>query len=144
MPRRARGMRFLEGALLLACAFSTPAFAQAPGTPSGPPLAPGQRPLPVQPLPVQPLPVEPLPPGTVPTPGEPTKPAETVPPFTTTTPTTTTPSPVPVIPELQQIGPPATIPSTPQRVLPAAVGLPAAATFQFQPSVTLSQEYTDN
>jgi|GEM_PF-1894533 len=145
MPRRAGGMRFLEVALLLACAFSTPAFAQAPGTPSGPPLAPGQRPLPVQPLPVQPLPVEPLPPGTAPTPGEaPTKPPETVPPFTTTTPTTTTPSPVPVIPELQQIGPPSTIPSTPQRVLPAAVGLPAAATFQFQPSVTLMQEYTDN
>jgi hypothetical protein len=138
-------MRFLRGVLLLACTLSTPAFAQAPGTPSGPPLAPGQRPLPVQPLPVEPVPVQPLPPEAAPAaPGEPSRPSETVPPFTTTTPTTTTPSPVPVIPEVQQIGPPVTIPSTPQRVLPAAIGLPAAATFQFQPSVTLMQGYTDN
>ena len=54
------------------------------------------------------------------------------------------PAPVPVIPEMEPIGPPSTIPSAPQRVLPPTAGLPIGARFQFEPSVTLSELYSDN
>ena len=52
--------------------------------------------------------------------------------------------PVPVIPDTQLI-PTLTIPSTPQRVLPAPAfrTLPTAR-FTFEPTVTVSEEYTDN
>ena len=53
------------------------------------------------------------------------------------------PEPIPVIPEPPF--PPPTVPSTPQRLLPVpSAGLPPTAVFQLEPSVTLSEEYTDN
>lgn len=52
--------------------------------------------------------------------------------------------PVPVIPGPQPF-PPSTVPSAPQRFLPVpAAGLPLTATFQLRPTLTLSEEYTDN
>jgi hypothetical protein len=55
------------------------------------------------------------------------------------------PEPIPVIPEVQPIGPPPTVPSTPQRVLPApTVSVSPTAILQVTPSLTLSEEYTDN
>jgi hypothetical protein len=52
---------------------------------------------------------------------------------------------VPVIPDVRPPGPPSTIPSAPQRVLPAlGVGLPVTATFQFEPTLSVLEEYTDN
>jgi hypothetical protein len=49
-----------------------------------------------------------------------------------------------VIPDGQPVGPPATIPSTPQRVLPPTGDLPLGARFQLEPSIELREEYTDN
>jgi hypothetical protein len=60
------------------------------------------------------------------------------------TPPPTAAEPVPVIPEAQPF-PPSTVPSAPQRRLPAAdAGLPPTATFKLEPTITLSEEYTDN
>lgn len=54
------------------------------------------------------------------------------------------PEPIPVIPEPLPL-PPSTVPSTPQRLLPVpSAGLPPTAIFQLEPSLTLSEEYTDN
>ena len=54
-------------------------------------------------------------------------------------------TPVPVIPEVLPNQPPPTVPSAPQRVLPPeTVRVVPTATFQFEPSITLSEEYTDN
>jgi len=56
-----------------------------------------------------------------------------------------TPEPVPVIPPRQPIGPPPTVPSAPERTLPApGAGVPVTATFQLVPTLTLSEEYSDN
>jgi hypothetical protein len=48
--------------------------------------------------------------------------------------------------EVQPTPPPPTVPSAPQRTLPtpAELGVPPTATFQLEPSLTLSEEYTDN
>jgi hypothetical protein len=129
MPRRAGRRQPLKGALLLlVLALATPAFAQAPVSGAKPPV-PGQPVLPGQPGSQ----------GQPPVPGEP-PPAPVLPPAPTPV-----PAPVPVIPEVQPIGPPSTVPSAPQRVLPPpTVGLPVTATFQFEPSVTLREEYSDN
>ena len=129
MPRRAGRKRFLEHVLvLLVVVLAHPAFAQQPPAPAPSPV-PGQLPAPGQP------PVSGQPPG----PGEPT-PAVPAPP-----PAPTPAVPIPVIPEVQPIGPPSTVPSAPQRVLPSpAVGLPVTARFQLQPSVTVREEYSDN
>jgi hypothetical protein len=48
-----------------------------------------------------------------------------------------------VIPEAQPF-PPSTVPSAPQRRLPVDAGLPPAATFTLEPTISLSEEYTDN
>ena len=46
---------------------------------------------------------------------------------------------------MQPIGPPSTVQSAPERLLPSLdTGLPSVARFQFRPRVTLSTEYTDN
>ncbi len=119
MPRCAGRSQSLKGALLLlAVALAHPAWAQAPA-PGDKPTVPGQPPV---------------------TGEKPTVPAPPPP----ATPTPTAP-PIPVIPEVQPIGPPPTVPSAPQRVLPpTTVGLPVTATFQFEPSVSLIEEYSDN
>ena len=76
-------------------------------------------------------------PGQPPVTGEP----PTVPPPATLQP----PAPIPVIPDVQPVGPPPTIPSAPLRVLPPpTAGFPVTATFQFEPILTLTEEYTDN
>ena len=80
-------------------------------------------------------------PGQAPTvPGEPTPPAVILPAPLGPTPTDT----VPVIPDTQLLPNP-TVPSAPQRVLPAAAFRgPASARLQFAPTITVSEEYTDN
>jgi hypothetical protein len=129
MPRRAGKSRSLTGALVfLIVAVAHPTFAQQPPVP-------GQAPVPGQPpAPGEPVPSQPTEPGRPPTP---TGPAPAPPPPTPVV-------PIPVIPEVQPIGPPPTVPSAPQRVLPPTVGLPVTARFQFEPSLTLREEYTDN
>ena len=58
---------------------------------------------------------------------------------------TPAPAPIPVIPEAQQIGPPSTVPSAPQRVLPSpSLDVPVTATLQLAPALTLREEWTDN
>jgi hypothetical protein len=115
---------------LMLVALSGAALAQqppapAPSTVPGQPTVPGQTPAPEKPAePGQPTTPEPTP--TAPSPGP--LPA----------------LPVPVIPETQPIGPPPTVPSAPLRLLPPTVGLPATTVFQFEPFVTLREEYTDN
>lgn len=121
---RTEGSRFLTGVLFLSViALSHPAFAQQPPVPGQPPVS-GQPPAPAKPPA----------PGQPPAPGEPT-PAEPAP-------TATPLVPIPVIPEVQQIGPPPTVPSAPLRALPPTVGVPLR--FHFEPSLTLREEYTDN
>ena len=118
MLRRAGRSRLLETTLLLvAVALATPTFAQEPAPSGDVPATPGQAP----------------------TPGEPT-PAPAPPPIVTPF-----PAPVPVIPQVQPIGPPATVPSAPVRVLPSVgAGLPLGPTFQIQPTISVTGEYTDN
>jgi hypothetical protein len=105
-------------AALLLVAVHTSASLCQEATPSDRPPVPGQTPLPGTPPPPTPSPGAPAP--EVPT------------------------EPVPVIPPPQPFPPP-TVPSAPQRVLPPPdPALPPVATFTLQPSVTLSEEYTDN
>ena len=95
-----------------------------------PPATPGQPPTTLPPT-------TPGPPTTGP--GEPS-----APPTVTPTPTPSEAQPVPVIPESQLIPNP-TVPSVPQRVLPTPVLRgPTTARFQLEPTLTLSEEYTDN
>lgn len=57
----------------------------------------------------------------------------------------TRPTPIPVIPGPLPDQPPPTIPSAPPRVLPpVTVGAVPSATFQFEPSISLIEEYSDN
>lgn len=128
MPRSAGGLRVLEGALLLlGLALAHPAFAQVPGAPGTTAPAPSEPPASGQP----------------PGPGEPPVTGEQPP--APAPPTAVTPAPIPVIPDVQPIGPPSTIPSAPRRLLPpVAAGLAPTATFRLQPTVTLTEEYTDN
>ncbi len=122
MPRSAGGLRVLEGALLLlGLALAHPAFAQVPGAPGTTAPTPSQPPGPDEPPVTGEQPPAPAPPTAV------------------------TPAPIPVIPDVQPIGPPSTIPSAPRRLLPpVAAGLAPTATFRLQPTVTLTEEYTDN
>jgi opacity protein-like surface antigen len=96
-----------------------------------------------QPAPGQ-LPAQPPEPGPSPIPGQPPGPGQPPPTGSAPAPVPGPPLPIPVIPEVQPIGPPPTVPSAPQRVLPPTAGLPVSARFQFEPSVTLREEYTDN
>ena len=128
MRRRARSSRSLTGSLvLLVTAFLHPAIAQQPPAPAQPtvparPTTPGPQPAPGQPPPSdQPPGPEPKPVAPAPIPL----------------------APIPVIPKAQPIGPPPTVPAAPQRVLPPTVGI-RGGTFQFEPSLTLLEEYTDN
>ncbi len=52
---------------------------------------------------------------------------------------------VPVIPDVQPAGPPSTLPSAPQRLVVApGTGPTPTATLQFEPQLTVLEEYTDN
>jgi hypothetical protein len=135
MPRLAGRSRSLTGGLLLALACHVPAFGQeppkpaAPGTPGqapGTPGAPGQPPSSQTPgVPAQPTP----PPIATPVP--------VIAPLPET-------APVPVIPDVQLIPSP-NVPSAPQRVLPAPASRPVpTARFQIDPTISVSEEYTDN
>jgi hypothetical protein len=119
MPRQAENSRSVTGVvvlLALALLLSSPTLAQQP-TPGDKPTAPSDQPADPR-QPAQPRP-----------PAEPTPPLE----------------PVQVIPGLIPNQPPSTIPSGQQRVLPMPTpGVPTTAIFQFQPSVSLIEEYTDN
>jgi hypothetical protein len=123
MPRRAgRSQSFLGGLLLVVfVVLPHPAFPQEPAV-GEKPGAPGQQPG---------------------TPGQPGTPPPAPGPAQVT-PATPETQPVPVIPDTQLI-PTLTIPSAPQRLLPAPAfrALPTAR-FQLDPTLTLSEEYTDN
>jgi hypothetical protein len=81
---------------------------------------------------------EPAPGEQQPSPAEPSAPPAAPPPGPL-------PVDIPVIPEVRPIGPPPTVPSAPPRFLPTLrVGGQPTATFQLVPSLTLSEEYTDN
>ncbi len=108
------------------------AFAQAPAQPG----TPGQPGVPAQPgAPGQPGgPVEPGTPAEPPAPAPIPAPRAVVP----------EPQPIPVIPDTQLI-PSSNVPSVPLRVLPAPVaGVSPTARFQLNPSISLTEEYTDN
>ena len=118
MARLAGRRRSLTGALLLlAVLLGSPAFAQEP-----PPSGQTQGP----------------PPESVP-PAEPAAPI----PFQPALPVGPQGQPIPVIPETQFV-PPSTISSAPERFLSFPSGIALSATFQFAPTLTLSEEYTDN
>ena len=103
-----------------------PGFGQPPGL--GPQPGYGQPPLPVQPLP-----------------GQPPAAGEQKPVAPGTPPPTSVPVLVPVIPDVQPAGPPTTVPSAPQRLVVApGTGPTPTATLQFEPNVTVLEEYTDN
>ena len=116
----------MGGLLLLVILLSRPAFAQEPSG-GEKPVTPGQTPA-----------------GQTPAgPAQPATPPPAQGPLLMSPPLPDT-QPVPVIPDTQLI-PNLTIPSAPLRVLPApALRAAPTARFQFDPTVTISEEYTDN
>ena len=115
-------------------------------TPVAPPAPPKPKPPAATPE-VVPL----LTPITPPPPAEPPPPPLPVTPFGPTEPTVLSEPVAPVLvipaatPPVEGAPPPPTISSAPLRVLPTLVGVGAQRpVFVFQPSVSLSEEYTDN
>src|SRR5882724_4084177 len=139
MPHLAgRRRSLIGGLLLLAVVLPAQALGQAPaqpGTPGSPavppqPGTPAQTGAPGQPGgPVEPVtPVEPPVPAPIPAPRAVVPEGQ----------------PIPVIPEPQLI-PSTNVPSVPLRVLPAPVaGVSPTARYQLNPSISVSEEYTDN
>jgi hypothetical protein len=132
MPRLLGRSRSLTGGLVLALALHLPAFGQEPPKPAAP-GTPGQTPgTPGQTTPGQPpgVPAQPAPPPIA-------TPVPVIQPLPET-------APVPVIPDVQLIPSP-NVPSAPQRVLPAPASRAVpTARFQIDPTISVSEEFTDN